>query len=60
MAQWVKNLTSVDWVTEEVGVCSLARSSGLKHLVQLADAGQIQSLVLELPYTTDVAIKLKK
>ena len=35
MAQWVKNLTAVGWVTMEAWVQSLAQCSGLKDLALL-------------------------
>ena len=38
MAQWVKNLTAVAWVTVEAQVRSLAWHSGLKDPVGVAKA----------------------
>ena len=60
MVQWVKNLTAVASVTAETQVQFSAWSSGLKDLVQIADAALIQSLAWELPYVMGAAIKFKK
>lgn len=52
MAQWVKNLNAVAWVTGEVWVQSPAQHSGLKDLVLpqllVTNAARIQSLAQEL------------
>ena len=58
MVQWVKNLTAVAQVAEEAQVQSPAQCSGLKGLVWVAAAAQIQSLVRELPSAVSAAIKL--
>ena len=52
MVQWVKNLTAVAWVTEEVLVQIPGWCSRLKSLVW-----SHQSLALEFPYAVGVAIK---
>lgn len=64
MAQWVKNLSAVVWVTAITQVQSPAQSSGLKERIWLATAAaaQIPLLDQEFPYTMDVmgvAIKRK-
>ena len=47
MAKWVKNLSAVSWVAEEVWVQLLAQHSGSSIAVA---AAWIQSLARELPY----------
>ena len=57
MARWVKNLTAVTQVTEEVRACSLAWYSGLKDLA-IAPEALIQSLAQELQYAVSTAINI--
>ena len=60
MAQWVKNLTEVSWVTREAQVQSLAQCHWLKDPAYVAAVDQIWSLVWELPYTMGAATEKKK
>ena len=55
LVQWVKNLTSVSWVTKEVWVCCLAWCSELKALV--LPYLWLGSWPGELPYDVGEAIK---
>ena len=57
MLQWVKNLTAVAQVAMEVWVQSLARCNGLKRSGNAAAVAWIQSLVWELAYAENAAIK---
>ena len=59
MAQWVKNPTTVAWVTAEVQVQSPARCIAPAAAKVTAVAWN-QSLAWEPPYAEGVAIKLKK
>ena len=60
MAQWVKSLTAVAWVTAEAWVQAPAGRSWLKGSSVVTAAFWTQSLAQELPYATGAAIKKNK
>ena len=60
MAQWVKNLTAVAWVTAEVWIQSPAWPQWVKGFGIVAAVAGIQSLAQELPYVTVANAKEKK